>query len=93
MNTNETRQYVQTNNIDFLIADYTDYSPEIKQLMQELGNEAAAIPFYAVFPGHGGPAETFTGFPLTQGKLIEHLDRALNNQNVAGSVSNHNVIQ
>ena len=93
MNTTETRQYIRANEIDFLVADYTDYSPEIQQLMKELGNEAAAIPFYAVFPGQGGPPQTFTGFPLTQGKLIEHLDEALNNQDVAGPINNHSVIQ
>lgn len=93
MNTNETQKYIRANSIDFLVADYTDYSPEIKQLMQELGNEAAAIPFYAVFPGNDGPPQTFTGFPLTQGKLIEHLDRALNNQNVAGPINSHSFIQ
>lgn len=93
MNTTETRQYLSANEIHFLVADYTDYSPEIKQLMQELGNEAAAIPFYAIFPSQGGPPKTFTGFPLTQGKLIEHLDQALNNQNVAGPITNQNVIQ
>lgn len=56
-------------------ADKTNKSPAIDDLLVELGNQAKAIPFFAIFPGDGGPPITYAG-PLTQGKVLEMLEEA-----------------
>lgn len=56
-------------------ADKTNKSPMIDDLLVELGNEAKAIPFFAIFPGDGGRPIVHPG-PLTQGKVLEMLEEA-----------------
>ncbi len=58
-----------------LTADFSDESPEIEQLMRDLGRAGNALPFYAVFPGDGQPPLTFDGV-LTQGRLLDKLKEA-----------------
>ena len=58
-----------------LTADFSDESEEIEQLMQDLGRQGNALPFYAIFPGQGGSPITFDGV-LTQGRLLDKLKQA-----------------
>ncbi len=75
MNTRTTRRYMKQHGIVGLTADFSDESPEIEQLMRDLGRAGNALPFYAVFPGDGQPPLTFDGV-LTQGRLLDKLKEA-----------------
>jgi len=75
LNTRTTRKYMKQHGIVGLTADFSDESPEIEQLMRDLGRIGNALPFYAVFPGDGQPPITFDGI-LTQGRLLDKLKQA-----------------
>lgn len=75
MNTRETKKLVQANGIIVMKADKTQPSPEIDKLLVELGNEAKAIPFYAIFPAGGGDPIVLDGL-ITPGQLHDALRRA-----------------
>jgi hypothetical protein len=77
LKTRKTAGYLEEHNIQVLVADKSDTAPEIDQLMVELGNEATAIPFYAIYPGDGRPPITFSDVPLTQEKLLNKLEEAI----------------
>ena len=55
-------------------ADKTQESPEIDQLLVELGNTGRGIPFYAVYPGRGGDPITFDGL-ITQQQVLDAWSR------------------
>jgi len=58
-----------------LKADKTQSNPEIDKLMLELGNKGRVIPFYAVYPGHGGEPITFGGL-ISQQQVLDALEQA-----------------
>jgi thiol-disulfide isomerase/thioredoxin len=64
LNTEEIRRAIDANNVVTLIADMSDEQPEIKKLLEELGNRGHQIPYYAVYPA-GRPNE-----PILFGELI-----------------------
>ena len=75
MNTERTKALVQRNRVITIKADKTQRSPEIDQLLIELGNAGKAIPFVAIYPAGGGDPITLDGF-LTQGQLLDALEKA-----------------
>lgn len=76
MKTERTRDFLNSNGIAMLVADKTESAPEIDRLLEELGNRAKAIPFYAIYPGDGRPPIVFNDVPLLQESLIERLESA-----------------
>jgi len=56
-------------------ADKTQKSPEIDQLLVELGNAGRVIPYYAIYPGHGGDPITFGGL-ITKQQVLDALEKA-----------------
>jgi thiol:disulfide interchange protein len=76
LNTRETREVVDSNNVITLIADMTEESPAANELLAKLGNAAQAIPYYAVFPA-SRPDEpvVFDGLLRSQ-QVIDVLEQA-----------------
>jgi suppressor for copper-sensitivity B len=58
-----------------LKADKTQKSPDIDQLLLELGNAGRVIPFYAIYPGRGGEPITFGGL-ISQQRILDALEQA-----------------
>lgn len=58
-----------------LKADKTQKSPEIDQLLLDLGNAGRVIPFYAIYPGSGGEPITFGGL-ISQQRILDALEQA-----------------
>lgn len=56
-------------------ADKTQKSPEIDQLLVELGNAGRVIPYYAIYPGRGGDPITFGGL-ITKQQVLDALEKA-----------------
>jgi len=52
--TDDVKDLIQKNKVVPLLADWTDGSPEIKQMLETL--DSASIPVLAIFPGDGRPA-------------------------------------
>ncbi len=77
MNTNVTRDFLTDNGIVPLVADLTQPNEQANQLLEQLGNGGKALPFYAIFPGDGSAPIVFSDVPLTQGTLIERLEKAI----------------
>jgi len=71
-----TEDYMREHGMVGLVADKTEDSPEIDKLMTRLEHPSGAIPFYAVFPGQGGPVITYKEGPLLQGTLLGMLKQA-----------------
>ncbi|MEZ6117200.1 MAG: thioredoxin family protein [Pirellulaceae bacterium] len=69
-----TQEYLNENGVRVLVADKTNDSPEIDQLLTELGNAKVAIPYYAVFHGQSPPV-VFDGL-LTQRFLFDKIKQA-----------------
>lgn len=64
-----TLAVVKANGVKTLKADKTNSSPEIDQLLVELGNTTTAIPYYAVYPADGGAPIIMEG-PITPWQVI-----------------------
>ncbi len=75
MNTSKTNRLVQANGVKTLKADKTDPAPEVDELLVELGNEAKAIPYVAIFPADGSQPILLEGF-ITQQQVLDALERA-----------------
>ncbi len=75
LNRAEVENLVSENGVVAIKADKTHDSPEIDQLLKELGNEGAVIPYLAIFPGTGGDPITFDG-PITQQQVLDALNKA-----------------
>jgi|GEM_PF-2541210 len=54
--TNEVAEAIRSGNVIAIKADKTEPNPAADELLRRLGNSAASIPFYAVFPA-GRPNE------------------------------------
>ena len=75
MNTINTKLIVDENEIITLVADKTHDNDEIDDLLIALGNEAKAIPFYAIYPADGQPPITLDGL-VSESQIIEALKEA-----------------
>jgi thiol:disulfide interchange protein len=75
LNTSEVAKTVAKNEVVTIKADKTQTSPEIDQLLVELGNAGRGIPFYAIYPGSGGDPITFDGL-ITQQQVLTALEEA-----------------
>lgn len=71
-----TEDYMREHGIIGLVADKTVEAPEIDDLMKRLDHPSGLIPFYAVFPGNGGPVITYKEGPLWQSLLLDMLKQA-----------------
>ncbi len=78
LNTFKTRALVVKHNVVPLKADKTHKNPDIKKLLEELGNPTGNIPFYAIYPGDGGAPIVFGGQKglITQSEVLENLKEA-----------------
>ena len=56
-----------------LKADLTKPNPELEQLLKELGNDKATVPYYAFYPRGGASPVTFDGSLATSESLLEKL--------------------
>lgn len=77
--TEATKEFMRSNRIVGLKADKTFESPEIEQLLAQLGNSSGGIPFYAVYPADGGPPIVLDGL-LPQDRLMTALQQAVGDQ-------------
>ena len=59
INQPEVAELIRRDGIVALRADKTEPAPEVDQLLKQLGNNSASIPFYAVFP-ENNPAQPVT---------------------------------
>lgn len=75
MNTAKTRRLVIKNRVVALKADQTNKAPEAEELLVELGNPLAMIPFYAIFPGDGREPIVMKGV-ISQSKVLLALETA-----------------
>ena len=67
------KQWFESNDVLVLKADKSQDSPEVDQLLQELGNSTKAIPYYALIQ----PGETpvhFDGVYLTPSLFLNELE-------------------
>jgi thiol:disulfide interchange protein DsbD len=60
----EVARLIRENGVVALRADKTKPAPEVDETLRRLGNKAASIPFYAIFPGN------FTGKPILLDGLL-----------------------
>lgn len=75
MNRSEVQELVEENNVVAIKADKTEENPAIDQLLTELGNPGAGIPFLAIFPANGEEPITYDG-PITKEMVLEALRKA-----------------
>lgn len=76
MKVEKSLEFMKQNDIEVLVADIGKQK-YLTKLLDELGGEGRPIPFYAVFPSDGSQPITFDDIPLTHGRLVEHLQKAL----------------
>ena len=76
MKAEKSLRFMKQNNIEVLVADIGEQK-YLTKLLDELGGEGRPIPFYAVFPSDGSAPITFDDIPLTHGRLVEYLEKAL----------------
>jgi len=76
LRTQATEAYMREHGIVGLVADKTLKAPAIDDLMARLDHPSGMIPFYAVFPGKGGPVITYKEGPLWQSLLLDMLKEA-----------------
>ncbi len=80
LNTRKTKRVVDALGVVTLKADKTQRTgpavEEVDRLLVELGNDAKAIPYYAVYPIDGGEPIVFGGRLITEAEVIEALERA-----------------
>jgi hypothetical protein len=70
------KKLVEDNDIVVIKADKTDEAPDVNSLLRELGNESAAIPYFAVFrPGQETvqDAINFTGVFKSTDEFIDKI--------------------
>lgn len=87
MDTFRTKRLIEKHQVVVLKADKTHEAPEVDELLEELGNSATSIPFYAVYPADGAEPIVFSG-PITQSYVLDVLQQAgpsRNGKRVAGS--------
>ncbi|MFM7117146.1 MAG: thioredoxin family protein [Planctomycetota bacterium] len=89
LNSRLMKTYFEEKGVITLKADFTDYSPEISEILKQLGNEATAIPYYAYFrQGEKAPVH-FNGLFLTPQSFLDKLknEETLQKQTAAGDLT------
>src|SRR6185503_17493014 len=72
--TPKVKELLEKNGVVPMLADWTEYSPEIKAKLQEL--DSASIPFLAIFPA-GRPAEVIRlRDTISESQLLAALEQA-----------------
>jgi len=66
------KQWFESNDVVVLKADKTADSPEVDQLLQELGNSTKAIPYYALIQPDEKPVH-FDGVYLTPDLFLNQM--------------------
>ena len=74
IDTEDVRDVVKTNHVVPLVADFTDYSPEIKEMLKSLGSDS--IPVLAIFPADHPDQPIILRDLVTQGQVIKALKEA-----------------
>ena len=74
IDTDAVRRVAEENNVVSLLADYSDMSDEIKQMLEALGSRS--IPVLAVFPAGEPTRPIVLRDLLTRGQVIEALRQA-----------------
>lgn len=74
-NRKETLERIQQHNIIAVKADYTEFSPKIKEWLDEF--ESASIPLAIIFPGNDPLHPIVLRDSITQSQLLEKLDEAV----------------
>ena len=74
INTPGVLQWIQSNNVVPLLADWTDGSQEIKDMLSTL--QSNSIPVVAIFPGDRPDEAIVLRDLITQGRLLEALKQA-----------------
>ena len=75
MNTVKTKRLVERNGVIAIRADRTDESPDVDQLLIELGNSARSIPYVAIYPANGAEPILLDGI-ITQSQILRELEKA-----------------
>lgn len=85
MNVQQTKEFFEENNIVAVQADKGNENQidEIEQLLVELGNTEAAIPFYAIY-GPGIEKPITADAVITRGWVYESLEKAKGENKSAG---------
>ena len=79
-----TLAMVRANDVKTLKADKTKSSPEIDELLVELGNTTTAIPYLAVYPADGGEPIIMKG-PIMPWQILGALQAAGRSKSAAVS--------
>jgi thiol:disulfide interchange protein len=76
-----TKKFFKSNNIVLLKADKSNPAPEVDELLKELGNTSAAIPYFGLFQPGEEPIH-FDGVYLTPESFLDQLgaDKFLNSR-------------
>ena len=82
-NRKETLERVKQHNIVTVKADYTSFSPDIKEWLDEF--ESASIPLAIIFPGNDPLHPIVLRDSITKGQLLEKLDEAVEVKSANGS--------
>jgi len=86
LNIRSTKKFFEENNVVALKAD-KNVSPEVNELLKELGNSSTAIPYYAIYsPGMKEPIH-FGGNFLTGGTVRDVLQQALDANEATANAS------
>jgi thiol:disulfide interchange protein len=82
INREEVRQLVEKNGVVPMLADWTDKNPTIKQALAELNS--LSIPLMAIYPADPDADVIVLPDLLTQGKVIEALEKAGPSRSIQG---------
>ena len=74
-NRKETLERIKQHNIVAVKADYTSFSPDIKEWLDEF--ESQSIPLAIIFPGNDPLHPIVLRDSITKGQLLEKLDEAV----------------
>lgn len=66
------KHWVESNDVIVLKADKSNDSPEVDQLLLELGNSSKAIPYYALLQSDTSPVH-FNGVFLSPGLFLDQV--------------------
>ena len=88
----KTKTYFQKDGIVALKAD-RDKSPEVDQLLTELGNSSHGIPYYAVFSGASNESVHFGGNYLTSQTVLDAIARVQGENEKPGGAANTKVAE
>lgn len=87
LNSRLMKTYFDDQGVITLKADFTDYSPEISEILKQLGNEATAIPYYAYYGKGDTKPVHFNGLFLTPQSFLDKLEEQVSLQKTATAKS------